>query len=71
MSARGLQAARCSADPLCADHVPDADGTTIHGACCQACLFAPETSCERGNRYLDRTLLVQTVRSAGMGLFTR
>ena len=61
----------CSSDPLCADHTPDVDGATLHGACCHACLFAPETSCERGNRYLDRTLLVQTVRSAGMGLFTR
>ena len=61
----------CSSDPLCADHAPDIDGTTLHGACCHACLFAPETSCERGNRYLDRTLLVETVRSAGVGLFTR
>lgn len=65
------QLALCSADPLCADHVPDADGATLHGACCHACLFAPETSCERGNRYLDRTLLVETVRGAGVGLFTR
>jgi hypothetical protein len=30
----------------------------LHGAACHACLFAPETSCERGNRYLDRRLLV-------------
>ena len=65
------QLALCSSDPLCADHVPDSDGTTLHGACCHACLFAPETSCERGNRYLDRTLLVETVRGAGVGLFTR
>jgi hypothetical protein len=28
----------------------------IHGSCCHACLFAPETSCERGNRYLDRSV---------------
>jgi hypothetical protein len=26
-----------------------------------ACLFAPETSCERGNRYLDRSVLVRTI----------
>ena len=61
----------CSSDPLCADHEVDADGTTLHGACCHACLFAPETSCERSNRYLDRTLLVDTVRAAGIALFER
>ncbi len=55
----------CSSDPLCAEHDPDADGSTLHGAACHACLFAPETSCERGNKYLDRTLLVGTVRGAG------
>jgi hypothetical protein len=35
------------------------DGS-LHGACCRACLFAPEASCERNNRYLDRSLLVPT-----------
>ena len=59
----------CSSDPLCADHMPEKDGATLHGACCHACLFAPETSCERGNRYLDRTILVETVRRAGIELF--
>lgn len=48
----------CASDPLCAEHVPDQDGTTVHGAACHACLLAPETSCERGNRYLDRAVLV-------------
>lgn len=54
----------CSSDPLCADHKPDNDGTSLHGAACHACLFAPETSCERGNKYLDRSLLVDTVSGA-------
>ncbi|MDX9759880.1 MAG: DUF1998 domain-containing protein [Bacteroidota bacterium] len=48
----------CSSDPLCAAHDPAPDGSTLHGASCHACLFSPETSCERGNRYLDRSLLV-------------
>ena len=61
----------CSSDPLCADHTPENDGATLHGACCHACLFAPETSCERGNRYLDRTVLVETVRRANIGLFEK
>lgn len=63
---RALEEMRlCSSDPLCADHDPEADGGTLHGAACHACLFAPETSCERGNKYLDRSLLVGTVRSPG------
>jgi hypothetical protein len=52
----------CSSDPLCADHRPDSDGTSLHAAACHACLFAPETSCERGNKYLDRGSLITTVR---------
>jgi hypothetical protein len=54
----------CSSDPLCGDHTPDRDGSTLHGAACHACLFAPETSCERGNKYLDRSVLVETVSGA-------
>jgi len=67
---RALDAMRlCSSDPLCADHEPEPDGTTLHGAACHACLFAPETSCERGNKYLDRGLLVETVRGGRTPLF--
>lgn len=61
--------ALCSADPLCADHLPDADGTTLHGGACHACLFAPETSCERGNRYLDRSVLAKTMCSSDRAFF--
>lgn len=50
----------CGSDPLCSEHAPAPDGRGIHGACCHACLFAPETSCERGNRFLDRATLVGT-----------
>jgi hypothetical protein len=53
--------ALCSSDPLCADHGPDHDGNTLHGAACHACLFAPETSCERGNTFLDRNVLTHTL----------
>jgi len=51
---------RCSSDPLCAEHHPYRDGVSLHGATCHACLFASETSCERGNKYLDRAVLVPT-----------
>jgi hypothetical protein len=59
----------CASDPLCADHRPDTLGRGIQGACCHACQFAPETSCERGNRYLDRSALVITFSATGTAFF--
>jgi len=53
----------CASDPLCVEHHPYRDGITLHGAACHACLFSPETSCERGNKYLDRTVLVHAFDS--------
>jgi len=52
-------ASRCSSDPLCAEHVPQDPSDTLHAAACHACLFAAETSCENGNRWLDRAVLVE------------
>ena len=51
-------AQRCSTDPLCAEHVPDAPSDSLHAAACHACLFASETSCEANNRWLDRAVIV-------------
>ena len=63
-----VQRARiCTSDPLCAEHVAAADELGLHGSACHACLLLPETSCEVGNRYLDRTLLVDTVCVSGIG----
>ena len=59
----------CSSDPLCAEHHAGQEETTLHGASCHACLFAPETSCERGNKYLDRTVLVPTVDQDKIAFF--
>lgn len=50
----------CSSDPLCSEHDPGKD-RSLHAAACHACSLVAETSCERGNRYLDRSLLVQTL----------
>ncbi|MCG3142465.1 MAG: hypothetical protein HDKAJFGB_03933 [Anaerolineae bacterium] len=67
---QALEAMRlCASDPLCAEHRPDALGRGIQGACCHACQFAPETSCERGNRYLDRSVLVNTFSARGTAFF--
>jgi hypothetical protein len=62
-------AAQCASDPLCAEHEPSQRGTTVHAAACHACLFAPETSCERGNKYLDRSVLVPTIEREDLAFF--
>lgn len=59
----------CASDPLCAEHPPSRTGRTLHAAACHACQFAPETSCERGNKYLDRSLLVPTVEHSDLAFF--
>lgn len=71
---RHLQAALhdadlCASDPLCAERPPSVDGITLHAAACHACMFAPETSCERGNRYLDRSVLVPTIERGDLAFF--
>ncbi len=65
-----LEAMRlCASDPHCAEHTVRMEGHGLHGASCHACLFAPETSCERGNRYLDRSVLVGTVERDTLAFF--
>jgi hypothetical protein len=67
---QALEVARlCASDPLCAEHPPSRTGRTLHAAACHACAFAPETSCERGNKYLDRSMLVPTVEYADLAFF--
>lgn len=58
----------CASDPLCAEHKPQVDGS-LHGAACHACSFLPETCCERGNKYLDRSVLVKTVERDDLAFF--
>lgn len=60
----------CSTDPMCADHRAGDQGDTLHGAACHACLFAPETSCEAGNRYLDRATVVPILGNPTKAYFT-
>jgi len=58
----------CSSDPLCSEH-PVGDGDKLHGAACHACSFLPETSCERGNKFLDRASLVPTMDRTDVAFF--
>ena len=46
----------CSNDPLC--HAMRFGGHNFNGAACINCMFLSETSCEYGNRFLDRHLLL-------------
>lgn len=58
----------CSSDPLCAEHDPEND-RSLHAAACHACTFVAETSCERGNRYLDRALVVPSLERVDAAFF--
>ena len=63
----------CSNDPVCATHQPDQGAGQsdrfLDGACCHGCLLLSETSCERMNLYLDRTLVVPTVETSDAAFF--
>jgi hypothetical protein len=59
----------CTADPLCSEHIPDEGTPSLHWSACHSCLFAPETSCERGNKLLDRSVLVPTVAVNNLAFF--
>ena len=60
----------CGSESMCSEHTPTEEGRTVHGACCHACLFAPETSCERGNRFLDRSTLAATFAARAVEIFS-
>lgn len=58
----------CSADPLCMES--EASGAdSLNLAACHACMLIPETSCELGNSYLDRGLLIGTPDGRTRGYF--
>lgn len=63
------EASLCACDPLCSEHKPSPDGLTLHAASCHACLFGSETSCECGNRYLDRAVLTDTIGGSDLAFF--
>lgn len=63
----------CGSDPLCAFHAPneahDTGDRLLSGATCHSCLLISETSCERMNRYLDRSLVVPTLERDDLAFF--
>lgn len=58
----------CSSDPLCSKHNPRED-RSIHAAACHSCAFVSETSCEMGNKFLDRASVVPTYECADAAFF--
>jgi hypothetical protein len=61
----------CSNDPVCAHHSPQNthEERYLMGAACHGCVLIAETSCERFNQYLDRSLVVANVASSGPEFF--
>lgn len=65
-----IQDARwCSSDPLCIESSGQGIDS-LNRAACHACSLLPETSCEEGNRYLDRGVLVGTPTDSDVGFFS-
>lgn len=66
---RALARARwCSSDPVCIESSGQgADNANL--AACHGCSLLPETSCEEGNRLLDRALLIGTPDNLPIGFF--
>jgi Domain of unknown function (DUF1998) len=59
----------CSSDPVCIESSGQGAENSNLSACHSCCLL-PETSCEEGNRLLDRALLVGTPGEPNIGFFT-
>lgn len=56
----------CSSDPVCIESVGQG-GYSANLAACHGCVLLPETSCEKGNRLLDRGLVVGTMEDTEIG----
>lgn len=58
----------CSRDPLCIESRGQGIDS-LNRAACHACTLLPETSCEEGNRFLDRAALIGTPDEPELGFF--
>ena len=63
------KASWCSSDPVCIEsNGQGAENSNL--AACHSCCLLPETSCEEGNRLLDRGLLVGNPGEPNIGFFS-
>jgi hypothetical protein len=59
----------CSSDPVCIES--EGQGTdSANLAACHSCALLPETSCEEGNRLLDRAMLCGTPENSDIGFLS-
>lgn len=58
----------CSNDPVCMES-PDGGAYSSNFAACHSCVLLPETSCEEGNRLLDRALLCGSIDEPELAFF--
>ena len=63
-----VDAANCSSDPLCTESSGQGSDT-LNLAACHACALIPETSCEEGNRLLDRLMVIGEHEDESVGFF--
>ena len=63
-----IEASWCSSDPVCIESEHQ-QGYGANLAACHSCVLLPETSCEKGNRFLDRGLLTGKPNNTEMGFF--
>lgn len=59
----------CSSDPVCIESKGQGPGS-CNLAACHNCAILPETSCEEGNRLLDRALLIGTIAQPELAFFS-
>ncbi len=58
----------CSSDPVCIEsHGQGVDNCNL--AACHGCVLVSETSCEEGNRLLDRAAVIGTLEYPGIGMY--
>jgi len=58
----------CSSDPACIESRGQGLGS-LNLAACFACVLLPETTCETGNKFLDRAMLVGLLDKPEIGFF--
>ncbi|WP_218327049.1 DUF1998 domain-containing protein [Enterococcus alishanensis] len=60
----------CSFDPVCIES--DSQGRdSLNASACHACSLISETSCEKMNVFLDRGLLIGTMKDPELGFFSK
>lgn len=57
----------CSCDPVCIESPGQGQGS-CNLAACYSCALVPETSCECGNKLLDRGMIVGTMSNPSIGI---